>query len=218
MFSSLYDFQHTTSSPRFPRSNGLAKKGVQIAKRTLKKTTEGEKDFWLGVLNYRTTPLEDGWTPGELLMGRRLRSRVPDFSRTPGAQVRKHKQNDGGHCLRALRPGDIVRVASPTGWIVKAKVLRQVAPRSYDVISEDNRVFRRNSQHLKQTQESFSLRGDSDDDEDDGHQAPSQQHLHHRHRHPQPAKQLPRAIPTHTMDTSMDNSAGQQDGVTPRQD
>lgn len=169
MFSALYDFQHTTSSPRFPRSNGLAEKGVQIAKRILKKTTEGEEDFWLGVLNYRTTPLEDGRTPGELLMGRRLRSRVPDFSRTPGAQVRKHKQNDGGHCLRALRPGDIVRVASPTGWIVKAKVLRQVAPRSYDVISEDNRVFRRNRQHLKQTQESFCLHGDSDDDEDDGH-------------------------------------------------
>ncbi|CAN7951558.1 unnamed protein product [Ixodes pacificus] len=161
--------KHTTSSPRFPRSNGLAEKGVQIAKRILKKTTEGEEDFWLGVLNYRTTPLEDGRTPGELLMGRRLRSRVPDFSQTPGAQLRKHKQNDGGHCLRALRPGDIVRVASPTGWIVKAKVLRQVAPRSYDVISEDNRVFRRNRQHLKQTQESFCLHGDSDDDEDDEH-------------------------------------------------
>ncbi|CAN7986973.1 unnamed protein product [Ixodes pacificus] len=155
-----------SSVPTFKRAG---RKRRPDRKRILKKTTEGEEDFWLGVLNYRTTPLEEGRTPGELLMGRRLRSRVPDFSRTPGAQVRKHRQNDGVHCLHALRPGDIVGVASPTGWIVKAKVLRQVAPRSYDVISEDNRVFRRNRQHLKRTQESFCLHGDSDDDEDDGH-------------------------------------------------
>ncbi|CAN7975510.1 unnamed protein product, partial [Ixodes persulcatus] len=211
--------KHTTSSPQFPRSNGLAKKGVQRAKRILKKTTEGE-DFWLGVLNYRTTPLEDGRTPGELLMGPRLQTPVPDFSRTPGAQVRKHRQNDSGHCLHALRPGDIIRVASPTGWIVKAKVLRQVASRSYDVISEDNRVFRRNRQHLKQTQDSFCLHGDSDDDEDDGHP------LYHS---PEPTTLTSQPLPPPTSQTTASSDPnpphgqvhghqfpGQLDGVTPR--
>lgn len=84
-FASRYDFRHVTSSPEFPRSNGLAEKGVQVAKRILKKTKEA-RDFWLGLLSYRSTPLEDGRSPGELLQGRRLRSTLPDFSnqqRTP---------------------------------------------------------------------------------------------------------------------------------------
>lgn len=67
---SLYVFQHTISCSRFPRSNGLVEKGVQISKRVFKKTTEGGENFWLGVLNYRTTPLEDGRTPGDILKGR----------------------------------------------------------------------------------------------------------------------------------------------------
>ncbi|MDD9361766.1 MAG: transposase family protein, partial [Anaplasma sp.] len=91
-FAENYDFKHTTSSPGFPRSNGLAEKGVQVVKRILKKTTEGKNDFWLGLLNYRSSPLEDGKSPGELLQGRRLRTPIPDFNEPPRAVVTKHQQ------------------------------------------------------------------------------------------------------------------------------
>ncbi|XP_049274113.1 uncharacterized protein LOC119403059 [Rhipicephalus sanguineus] len=74
---------HTISSPHFPRSNGLAEKGVQVIKRILDKTERSKEDFYLGLLNYRVCPLEDGRSPSELLMGRSLRTLLPDFSVSP---------------------------------------------------------------------------------------------------------------------------------------
>ncbi|XP_049268885.1 uncharacterized protein LOC119381897 [Rhipicephalus sanguineus] len=71
------------SSPHFPRSNGLAEKGVQVVKRILDKMERSKEDFYLGLLNYRVCPLEDGRSPAELLMGRSLRTLLPEFSVSP---------------------------------------------------------------------------------------------------------------------------------------
>ncbi|XP_064458886.1 uncharacterized protein LOC135369159 [Ornithodoros turicata] len=92
-FGTLFDFVHVTSSPRFPRSNGLSEKGVQIVKRVLKKSTYADTNFFLGLLNYRTTPLEDGNSLADILMGRRLRSRLPDFGSVSQVDVRKHRKS-----------------------------------------------------------------------------------------------------------------------------
>ncbi|UYV82908.1 hypothetical protein LAZ67_22001344 [Cordylochernes scorpioides] len=70
---SKYGFTHVTSSPRFPQSNGMAEAGVKIAKMILKKN----QDPSLGLLEYRSTPLENGYSPAELLMGRKLRTTLP---------------------------------------------------------------------------------------------------------------------------------------------
>lgn len=73
-FASSYGFQHTTSSPRYPQSNGQAERTVKTVKRMLKQST----DPYLAILNYRATPLP--WcklSPAELLMGRRLKTQVP---------------------------------------------------------------------------------------------------------------------------------------------
>ncbi|UYV61429.1 K02A2.6-like [Cordylochernes scorpioides] len=72
-FARQYGFQHVTSSPRFPQSNGMAEAGVKIAKLILKKN----QDPSLGLLEYRSTPLENGYSPAELLMGRKLRTTLP---------------------------------------------------------------------------------------------------------------------------------------------
>ena len=50
MFAKEYDFNHVTSSPKYPQSNGLAEKTVQIAKRILKKKCRADgKDPYLAV-------------------------------------------------------------------------------------------------------------------------------------------------------------------------
>ncbi|UYV84229.1 hypothetical protein LAZ67_X001595, partial [Cordylochernes scorpioides] len=72
-FARQYGFTHVTSSPRFPQSNGMAEAGVKIAKLILKKN----QDPSLGLLEYRSTPLENGYSPAELLMGRNLRTTLP---------------------------------------------------------------------------------------------------------------------------------------------
>lgn len=155
VFASRYEFQHITSSPGFPQSNGLAEKGVQIVKKILKRTQETQQDFWLGLLSYRATPLEDGRSPGELLQGRRLRTRLPDFRRQKKTTVYKRKPKDtGAKSLPGLQKGQVVRVHDKQ-WTRKAQVVGFAAPRSYRVRTEDNQLLRRNRRHLSTTLEPF---------------------------------------------------------------
>ena len=77
-FAKQYQFQHVTSSPRFPQSNGLVERTVQIAKKLLKKASEDNKDPYLAILELRSTPIPGvGLSPTQLLMGRRTRSTIP---------------------------------------------------------------------------------------------------------------------------------------------
>lgn len=155
-FSRMFDFEHVISSPHFPRSNGLAEKGVQIIKRLLKKAGSAS-DLWLGLLNYRTSPLEDGRSPAELLMHRNLRTPLPEFRLCPESQPAKHKQNmQRGQLLPPLEKGDTVRVMVNRSWRVKAKVLKLVFPRSYLVLTEEGRLLRRNRRDLRRTAEPFN--------------------------------------------------------------
>ncbi|XP_064464305.1 uncharacterized protein LOC135375559 [Ornithodoros turicata] len=109
-----------------------------------------------GLLNYRTTPLEDGNSPADILMGRRLRSRLPDFGSASQVDVRKHRQSTSRGChLQLLRSGETVRIHQDGAWTVKAKVQDRLAPRSYKVVTEDNKVLRRNRQHLLPTSEHY---------------------------------------------------------------
>ena len=73
-FSNRYGFTHVTSSPRYPQGNGQAERAVQTAKRLLKCSD----DPGISILSYNATPLP--WcnlSPSELLMGRKLRTTLP---------------------------------------------------------------------------------------------------------------------------------------------
>ena len=70
---------HVTSAPYHPASNGLAERAVQIIKRGLRKVTGGDIYTRLAkvLLNYRISPQgTTGVAPTELLLGRKLRSRL----------------------------------------------------------------------------------------------------------------------------------------------
>lgn len=71
-FSDKYGFTHLTSSPYHPQGNSEAEYVVQTLKNLLKKV----EDLYIVKLNYRATPLQNGSSPEELLMGRKLRTRV----------------------------------------------------------------------------------------------------------------------------------------------
>ncbi|KMQ90707.1 hypothetical protein RF55_9508 [Lasius niger] len=72
-FAKEWAFKHTTSSPKFPQSNGFIESMVKIIKRGLKKSDAGYK----ALQSYHATPLSNGFSPAELLMGRRIRTMVP---------------------------------------------------------------------------------------------------------------------------------------------
>ena len=74
-FSDYWGFKHETSSPHHQSGNGEAERAVQTIKNLLRK----EEDPFLALLNYRSTPLECGKSPAELLMNRKIRNRIPVF-------------------------------------------------------------------------------------------------------------------------------------------
>ena len=77
-FSTTYGFTHITSSPHYHQANGLAERTVRTIKTMLKKSS----DPYLALLSYRSTPLP--WcqlSPAQLLMGRTLRTDVPQLTK-----------------------------------------------------------------------------------------------------------------------------------------
>ena len=58
----------------------MAEKGVGIVKNLLTKATESGNDPYLALVSYRSSPLACGYSPDELLMGRKLRNRIPRLS------------------------------------------------------------------------------------------------------------------------------------------
>lgn len=156
-FSKDYKFKHVTSSPYFSQSNGTAEAAVKVAKMLLKKCDNIHE----GLLNYRSTPLANGFSPAELMMGRKIKTLVPmlpslletDNSKKvmeKDTQIKKkqmkhydkrHKTKD----LSELKNGDVV-------WIVDLKeygrVLKKLdQPRSY-LVESNNGKYRRNRWHL----------------------------------------------------------------------
>ena len=145
---------HKMSCPYFPRSNGLAENAVKVVKRLLGKAADRGEDKYLALLAYRSSPLETGKSPAELLFGRKLRTRLPYRSET---FTRKSAPHDRGKSLTVLKPNDTVRVKNARGrrWPERARVVGLRGPRSYDVEAEDGRIMRRNRQHLMATREAF---------------------------------------------------------------
>ena len=72
-FTNSWNFLHITSSPHYPQSNGEAERAVQTVKNILTKC----EDEYLGILSCRNTPLACGFSPAQLSMGRKLKTRVP---------------------------------------------------------------------------------------------------------------------------------------------
>lgn len=72
-FVESYGLYHVTSSTKLRQSNGEAERAVKTVKGLLKKAA----DPYLALLPYRATPLQNGYSPAQLLMGRRLRTIVP---------------------------------------------------------------------------------------------------------------------------------------------
>ena len=160
-FASSYGFQHCTSSPRFPQSNGQAERSVQTVKNLLKKS----HDLYTSLLSYRATPLS--WcdrSPAELSMGRRLRTSVPqtdkilipqwpyleDFKAKDKEYKEKQKENfDSRHRVKDLPsiPNDTEVWITTESEPQSGKVISPAdRPRSYIVETPSGQVERNRSQ------------------------------------------------------------------------
>ena len=76
-FVKSWDFQHTTSSPYFPSSNGIAESAVKVMKRIIQKSVDSNSDLFQALQAYRATPMPCGKSPAQLLMQRRIKTSLP---------------------------------------------------------------------------------------------------------------------------------------------
>ena len=158
-FAREWWFKHVTRSPRYPQWNGEVERAVKIVKSILKK----EKDPAKALLAHRSSPLACGYSPSELLMGRRIRTSIPVFhtqltpkwpdmkrlQATEAEPRQKQKANfDQRHRAIPLCPIDTdtpvyVKDMDVTGTVSgTAKT-----PRSY-LIDTEKGPIRRNRSHL----------------------------------------------------------------------
>lgn len=170
-FAADWDFEHVTSSPHYPKSNGLAERFVQTAKNLLKKCAIDKTDIKLALLTYRNTPRSDALgSPNQRLLSRITRSLIP----TPQENLKPKIVNNVSDTIRLerekqksyhdrnskpaseLQVGDKIRLQTSARNWTGATILRETdKPRSFMVKTDSGKVYRRNTIHLHHTQAKF---------------------------------------------------------------
>ena len=87
---------HLTGAPYHPATNGAAERLVQSFKQSVRKSCKPAKESVLDFLMmYRRTPLEDQYSPSQLLNGRQIRAKIDAILPSPPhlAQQRQSKIN-----------------------------------------------------------------------------------------------------------------------------
>ena len=164
-FSLAWEFNHVTSSPHHPRSNGKAESSVKAVKQLFKKAERDGKDPWLALLDYRNTPTEGiNASPAQRLMSRRTRTLLPTASSLLRPEVsaqstekleRKRQKAKFYHDRHAkqlpeLEIGQEIRIQplrKNQTW-KQATCIEKLSDRSY-VVKSGNEVLRRNRQFLR---------------------------------------------------------------------
>lgn len=166
-FARLWEFDHITSSPQYPQSNGKTEQAVKVAKQILKKAKHSKSDPYLALLDYRNTPTQHvGTSPAMRLMGRRTKTLLPmkgnllqprDATFEKGKiDIAKLKQaeyyNRYAHPLQPLSAGETVRVKTPNRPWEKGTITgTNIETRSYEVKTEAGADYTRNRKHLRKT-------------------------------------------------------------------
>lgn len=89
-FAEKYEFEHRTSSPCYPQSNGKVENAVKIVKNLMRKCVLDKKDPFLALLDWRNTP---SWTFGcRTIVWKKNQDKTYFNSKTP-AKPRFRKSN-----------------------------------------------------------------------------------------------------------------------------
>ena len=169
VFARTWSFDHVTSSPRYPQSNGKAENAVKTVKQLFTKCRQSGQSEFQALLDWRNTPTEGMQTsPAQRLMGRRCKTLLPiagqllqpRYSTEQDAQDvlgRKERQaffyNKKTKPLEPIAPGETIRLRLPGQQTWSAGTCHRTSgPRSYKV-EVDGVVYRRNRRQLIRTSE-----------------------------------------------------------------
>lgn len=159
-FARHFNFVHELRSPHHSQANGAAEAAVKIAKSLINKND----DVKLALLSYRTTPLENGFTPAELMLGRKIKSLLPMLpeklnfpeksiqqevlkreEKIKDNQAKMFNKRHRAKNLSILEVGSHVWVVDLRQYGIVIKKLKY--PRSY-LVEVNSKEYRRNRWHL----------------------------------------------------------------------
>ena len=165
-FAKKWRFDHRTSSPHYPRSNGQAEAAVKVAKSILRKVQHEKSDVYMALLDYRNTPrTTTGLSPAEVLLQRKTRSATllpQPLTASPAentahsnktkrqAVIKKHHDKTAAP-LPPLPRGRCVWYARWNGdrenW-ARGKII-DTNGRSYIITAENGATYRRNRVQIR---------------------------------------------------------------------
>ena len=149
-FARKWGFDHITSSPHFPQSNGKAENAVKTVKRLFTKCRESNCSEFLALLDWCNTPTEGlGSSPAQRFLGRCCKTVLPAhgallkplYSTERDTEAINRQKERQQHYydmhtkpLKPLSPGDSVRMQLPGQKAWSPGVCAGlVGPRSYEV-------------------------------------------------------------------------------------
>ena len=181
-FTRQWRFDHRTSSPHYPRSNGQAEAAVKVAKSMMRKAIEDETDVYKAFLDYRNTPRKTtGLSPVQALMQRKTRTAsLPQEIQVSGndrqAQQAKQKRQRHVKSHHDKTAAELKPLARGTKvWFTEWRGMRETWTRgivtsahgdgrSYFITTPTGQEFRRNRIHIRPY---TTITAEDDDDEDD---------------------------------------------------
>ncbi|UYV68198.1 K02A2.6-like [Cordylochernes scorpioides] len=157
-------FDHQTSSPLYPKSNGLADRAVQTAKNLIRKCLDSGQEVELALLNFYNTPRDGLPSPAQCLFSRRTRTLLPTSTHQLEPEIQKgHTQNlrnkrekqkthhdKTAKTTRSFKEGEKIMLKQHHREWIPARVTQEVAPRSYKVQTPTGE-YRRNSSFMRHT-------------------------------------------------------------------
>ena len=160
-FAKMNGIKHIRCAPYHPSSNGAAERFVQTFKRAMKAghgtslpLSQRVSNF---LLTYRTTPhATTSETPSQLLMGRKIRTRLdllrPDVERRVGCKQAQQKADHDRHARSLeLHTGQSVmaRNLRPGAPWVPGVVVERLGPLTYRVQVDSGQLWKRHLDHLR---------------------------------------------------------------------
>ena len=169
VFARTWCFDHVTSSPHYPQSNGKSENAVKTVKNLFRKCKAPGQSEFLALLDWRNTPTEGiGTSPAQRLMGCRCKTLLPmagtllkprfdiegDARALAGAKQRQlYYYNKRAKPLKPIFTGETVRMKPPGQDTWRPGTCTQSLDNRSYMVKVGDTVYRRNRRHILKTKE-----------------------------------------------------------------
>ncbi|GFU34203.1 transposon Tf2-6 polyprotein [Nephila pilipes] len=180
-FSNEWNFKYTFISPHYSPNNGMIERAVGIAKSIMRKAREDKRDYLVGLMEYRNTPISGlDLSPTQMIFNRRLKTKLSISNKLLNAElfnnireklikrqkIQKLHYDKIAHPLPELKQEENVRILNfknKTWESAKIVSKHKLHPWSYFVKNQSEKILRRDRKHIRKSKTSFNTETDPND-------------------------------------------------------